>query len=495
MSSQRIKFKSLQLISGLTIVVTLAGLFVHFTNTAQAQWLDGWHYRRKLTFTGMNTITETLNDFPVLVTLNSSRINYNQTQDAGQDLRFTDANGNILDHEIEKWDEAARSYVWVRVPTITSTASGSTVEYVYIYYGNPSASDAQNAEGTWDSNFEMVQHLKETSGTHYDSTFNNKDSTSIDVAIQGSAVGQVDGADDFELGSTDDVQLPLLSDTNTGTMEAWIKLESNGIFQAIMGAADTATPTRYVTFRVNDSNRLSMDQNNNGTADKVEGTTTTLNTATLYHVAVTTTGSAYALYVDGVSQTLSVTSGSNSGDWFNDVSGEDNFSIGNRQDSTPGSFFDGIIDEVRVSTTVRSAEWIEASYKSGADTLIGATGYGAEEKSTTPIAHWRLDEKDGLTLAHSNSQNNDLCMSGTLPCTSSVFTTNGSQFVVGKIGGGVLYDGSNDQAIIASNATINLQGDLSVGAWVKATDFATTTDSWIIHKDNGSTAGYAFGDR
>ena len=126
MSSQRIKFKSLQVISGLTIVVTLAGLFGYFTNTAEAEWLDGWHYRRKLTFTGMNTITETLNDFPVLVTLNSSRINYNQTQDAGQDLRFTDANGNILDHEIEKWDEAATSYIWVRVPTITSTASGST---------------------------------------------------------------------------------------------------------------------------------------------------------------------------------------------------------------------------------------------------------------------------------------------------------------------------------------------------------------------------------
>jgi len=30
-SIQKIKFKSVQLISGLTIVVTLAGLFVHFT--------------------------------------------------------------------------------------------------------------------------------------------------------------------------------------------------------------------------------------------------------------------------------------------------------------------------------------------------------------------------------------------------------------------------------------------------------------------------------
>jgi len=30
-STKKIKFKSLQVISGLTIVVTLAGLFVHFT--------------------------------------------------------------------------------------------------------------------------------------------------------------------------------------------------------------------------------------------------------------------------------------------------------------------------------------------------------------------------------------------------------------------------------------------------------------------------------
>jgi hypothetical protein len=38
--------------------------------------------------------------------------------------------------------------------------------------------------------------------------------------------------------------------------------------------------------------------------------------------------------------------------------------------------FDGIIDEVRISNTVRSAAWIKASYESGIDNLLS---FGSEE--------------------------------------------------------------------------------------------------------------------
>ena len=64
-----------------------------------------------------NSTSSNLQDFPVLVKLDSSRVDYSQTQDNGEDLRFYDADGTLLSHEIETWNESGDSFVWVKVPT------------------------------------------------------------------------------------------------------------------------------------------------------------------------------------------------------------------------------------------------------------------------------------------------------------------------------------------------------------------------------------------
>src|SRR4051794_27002489 len=43
---------------------------------------------------------ETLVDFPVLVHLDASHIDYAATRADGADLRFVDADGRLLDHEV-----------------------------------------------------------------------------------------------------------------------------------------------------------------------------------------------------------------------------------------------------------------------------------------------------------------------------------------------------------------------------------------------------------
>ena len=50
--------------------------------------------------------------------LKSDRIDYGQTHNNGRDLRFVDANGTVLPHEIESWNQSGISLVWVRVPTM-----------------------------------------------------------------------------------------------------------------------------------------------------------------------------------------------------------------------------------------------------------------------------------------------------------------------------------------------------------------------------------------
>ena len=95
------------------------------------QWMDPtWAHRRKLTF--LNGSWGSLTDFPVLLALDSSNIDYSKTMDAGEDLRFTDPDGALLKYEIEVWDELGTSYVWVKVPEIDASSNS---DFIWMYYG------------------------------------------------------------------------------------------------------------------------------------------------------------------------------------------------------------------------------------------------------------------------------------------------------------------------------------------------------------------------
>jgi hypothetical protein len=99
---------------------------------ASAWWNSSWKLRRKIRFN--NAGQAALAGFPVLVRLDSTRVEYFRTQDLGQDIRFVDADDSTpLAHEIELWNEAGSSYVWVRVSQINGS-SGS--DFIWMYYGN-----------------------------------------------------------------------------------------------------------------------------------------------------------------------------------------------------------------------------------------------------------------------------------------------------------------------------------------------------------------------
>ena len=101
--------------------------------------------------------SENLVDFPVLVQLDSSRVDYSLTQNDGADLRFVDLNGTLLPHEIETWNAAGTSYVWVKVPQIDGS---SGTDHIWLYYGNAvAAAWRQNVAAVWNSGYAAVYHL------------------------------------------------------------------------------------------------------------------------------------------------------------------------------------------------------------------------------------------------------------------------------------------------------------------------------------------------
>lgn len=127
---------------------------------AVISWWDlNWTRRIRIDINNLDQ-TSAFPDQPVLVTLDSSIINYADFRTNGADIRFI-ASDEVtqLNYEIERWDatNADTSQVWVRVPSI---AASSDKGYFYMYYRNPAALDAQNKTGVWTS-YWAVWHLNE----------------------------------------------------------------------------------------------------------------------------------------------------------------------------------------------------------------------------------------------------------------------------------------------------------------------------------------------
>jgi len=323
-------------------------------------WNSGWSYRKEITI-DHTKVTGSLTAFPVLIEVTDGDLASKAQTDA-DDIAFTDGNGTKLSHEVEFYNGTDGHLVaWVNVPSLSSTVD--TV--LYMYYGNAGAANQENVTGTWDSNFMMVQHLSEASGTQYDSTSNDNDGT-VTGATQG-ASGKVDGADSFDQNG-DYVSVPH-SNTITGftsamTASVWVKLENITVWQAIINKYDTAgTPAQrswYLDFRASP-----MTFGFSASPDGVNLNTTTaaytVSRSTWYYVVVVWQSNQIPkFYVNGQQRTTAETTVVAS--IYNNTATP--LYIGRAWNATTPAwrYFNGTMDEARISNVARSASWIATSY-------------------------------------------------------------------------------------------------------------------------------------
>lgn len=331
---------------------------------------DSWGARRKITFDN-SASTENLTNFQVLIKLNGSRIDYSKVQDAGEDLRFTDSDGvTELDYEIERWNESGDSFVWVKIPQLDL---GSTTDNIYVYYANQNASDGQDAAGVWNSDFSMVYHFGEPSGTTgadsvSDSTSNTSGTPQGGISF--GETGQIGWAPDFSGGTginAGSVGEPIL--TAETTISFWVKMTNyaspsrqNPLDQAYGG---------WGTMTVETNGRISWYfGSNGGNASPYAGhqsgnMVTNENGNWVYVTAVRDPdGYTYKWYKDGA--------------YLSGTTYSSTYPVITTRTLTIGDGYvnplNGIMDEFRVSQTARSAEWIEATYLSETDALISSVG-------------------------------------------------------------------------------------------------------------------------
>lgn len=204
---------------------------------------------------------------------------------------------------------------------------------------------------------------------------------------------------------TDDrlnVASPVTTSAQQGSISAWIKTTStsNTIVFTQTDVSDTFSNT-YLFFSILGTGepRLGWRSGNN-TSDLLikKGSSTNLNNGNWHHVAWTSDGSTWKIYVDGTDEgTLTTVSGSASdGNWFGGLSAIDTCRIGCQdRDLGTDSFFNGNIDEVAVFDSALSASQIDNIYKGESNGGNGGTiGTPGNLLSFSPNHWWRMG--DGL---------------------------------------------------------------------------------------------------
>jgi hypothetical protein len=317
----------------------------------------GWGHRRTVTIDA-SKVAATLTDFPVLISVTDTGLRDN-AQASGADILFTAADGlTKLAHEIEYYDASTGTLVaWVKVPSL----SGSTDTALYLYYGNAGASDQQNVAQVWTNGYAAVWHLNEnpagTAPQMKDRTANANHATAFGSMPAGAQVtGQIDGALQFD-GTDDVLRIPNSASTditgNNFTLSAWVRPTNvSARDQAIISKAHEggSNVERYhLGFNANGSINV---RRHSGSLARLDGTAGQIVNNQWYYLVGVYDGSTLRGYINGVD----VASMSATG---NITSSTEDLLIGKRYDNR---FYEGRIDEPRVSTVARSAAWIQAEY-------------------------------------------------------------------------------------------------------------------------------------
>jgi MSHA biogenesis protein MshQ len=266
---------------------------------------------------------------------------------------------------------------WVSLPSLSS----STDIDFYLYYGHPTAGNQEDVEAVWDSSYVFVQHLDETSGTHADSTQYGNDGSPQNGVIQ-NATGIIAGADQFD-GSDDFIQVADSSSLqlNDHSIEMWFQRSETGTDeQMLVEKRDASNQSNYFIALNKYGNQEIFPGFSDGTDwYSLQSNFPLIGDTSWHHLVYTfdSTGQVQRVYLDGIDEgtntSISATPATGGGQILY---------IG--RDSQGGRAFQGLIDEVRISSLARSAAWVATSYTNQSDpgTFIQV---GDEEEEPTGI--------------------------------------------------------------------------------------------------------------
>lgn len=309
---------------------------------------DYYDYYKNITIDEINVDSD-LTDFPILVKFEADADINSHALSSGNDIRFTDANRNEIPYEREFFN-GTDGIFWVKVPTVSSS-SNTTIQ---MWYGNKTADaglDGEDAVNVWDSNYGGVWHLKESSGTVYDSTSNNNDLTAGGTPTY-SQTGKIGSGIHYGSGDAHSIASPTnLKPSTTVTVEAWVSRAGTGSGQYQQFVGFTTTGYEFDLYQSNPRWEHWVNDGDWGTPAEKTGITYP-GTSTWEHLVGT---------YDSSTDELKIKQNNNAG--TSGVQTQNIVYSGSFLIGTPDSaYIDGVVDEVRVSRIVRSDAWLKFGY-------------------------------------------------------------------------------------------------------------------------------------
>lgn len=337
-------------------------------------------YRRALTIDrnkvgAAGTTAQALVDYPVLVVLTLPDLRNKASggkveRSNGEDLLFRGETAAVcgsdpppcrLAHEIEGYAGATGTLVaWVRVPRLaTRAAAADTV--LHLYYGSPGVTAPLQAPTTvWDTGFEAVWHLRDnpTAPTPAirDSTPHARHGRQNGMVAGDQVAGQIGGALNFDNVDNRIMFADFLENVPQMTVQAWALKRSLGddrivaksdtynlmstTFLWSLGARDLDQRARIATGGMNALELQSPVQ---------------VPLGNWTFLAFTYDGAMLRLYQNGVNVAEVARSGLVN-------QGNSIVVVGSNDDGVNDRHWDGIIDEVRLSSVARSADWLATDF-------------------------------------------------------------------------------------------------------------------------------------
>ncbi len=360
----------------LTTAICAAALAIGATD-AGAEQLDmtQFDYLFKVKFTGYAG-TAPLTDFPALVKIsefNGSGFSYANCAADGADLRFADAEGNLIPHEIDTWDPTGTSLVWVKVPSLDATTA---ITACYGYKGEDPI-PAVTASDVWANGYVAVWHLNAASDatTQIDSTANALTLSEMPSQAQAYVTPGVNGvigscaqfginvSSQGAYGRDDSVE-HALTGFSAYTFEVWSwqndhdGAESTGPYFMRYCNYDNRNSEAYRFKELEGSGKSILYAYGNDISYEIypnDDKPFPVRNAWNYHtVAIDSALNTRRIFLDGVSLKSSTgVAALKVPDGF--------FWLGNSH-CWDGRAFPGKLDEVRISDVARSDDWVRATY-------------------------------------------------------------------------------------------------------------------------------------
>ncbi len=334
-----------------------------------------WGSVKKITIQA-SKVSGSLSDFPVLVSftdpdLKSISDGGKVAKNDGSDILFTSENNDKLSHEIEKYDPGTGELIaWVKLPSISSSVD--TV--LNLYFGNSSSPNQQDATGVWGSNYVSVWHMGDSDSYSLNDSKNVNNANGTGTILSGTGkIGygfETDGGSNNYANSTT-INFP--SGADVMTMSYWVRFDTGpGAWTTILGYGTGGymsqflpsyywTIPEHVTFA------------GGGAYKSIEAPSTSWK----YYTLQIRTGGQWSVYSNGAHVKTECMA---SCDGWNMTTGTMQFS--------GWQSLNGVLDEVRISNVLRSADWIATEYNNQSDPSsfikIGATQKNTSSPVETP---------------------------------------------------------------------------------------------------------------